>query len=389
MPQYDRLDASLEAAELDGYLIDAAGSDSDQRYLSGFDAPDPFFTLYTPHALAVLVSELEYGRARDESDADEVHRFSDFDFASLREEHGANEARRRMLAAFVEDTIAESVAVPRRFPVDSADGLRDRGVQVVPDQDDVVTTIRAVKSADEIEAIRQVQEANQSAMAAALDLITTAEPSEGTLLREGEPLTAERVKTAIERTLLEAGCGLDETIVAGGTQGADPHNRGSGPLPAHEPIVIDIFPQDKTTKYHGDLTRTVVRGRPDAAVEEFFDVTHRAFEAGLQAVTPGTTGAAVHEAVCEVYEDAGYPTLNSDPGTETGFIHNTGHGVGLDVHELPRLSPDGDGLEPGHVVTVEPGLYDPAVGGMRLEDLIVVTEDGYENLTDYPKELVL
>lgn len=387
MSRYETLDAALSAGDLDGYLIDAAGDDSDQRYLSGFDAPDPFFTLYRPDELALLVSELEFGRAKSGSDADVVRRFADFDFAVLREEHGPNEARRRMLAAFVADRGADSVAVPRRFPVDSADGLREHGIAVEPDQDDVVTTIRAVKTADEIEKIRSVQAANEQAMAVAEELIAAADPVDGILHLDGEPLTSERVKTEIETALLKEGCGLDETIVAGGEQGADPHDRGSGPLPANDPIVIDIFPRNKTTKLHGDMTRTVVRGSPSETVEDWFELTREAFEAALDAIEPGVTGETVHAAACEVYEQAGFPTLRSDPGTETGFIHNTGHGVGLDVHELPRLAPDGEELEPGHVVTVEPGLYDPAVGGMRLEDLVVVTEDGYRNLTDYPMTL--
>ena len=387
MSRYETLDAALSVGDLDGYLIDAAGDDSDQRYLSGFDAPDPFFTLYRPDELALLVSELEFGRAKSGSDADVVRRFADFDFAVLREEHGPNEARRRMLAAFVADRGADSVAVPRRFPVDSADGLREHGIEVEPDQDDMVTKIRAVKTADEIEKIRSVQAANEQAMAVAEELIAAADPVDGILHLDGEPLTSERVKTEIETALLKEGCGLDETIVAGGKQGADPHDRGSGPLPANDPIVIDIFPRNKTTKLHGDMTRTVVRGSPSETVEDWYELTREAFEAALDAIEPGVTGETVHAAACEVYEQAGFPTLRSDPGTETGFIHNTGHGVGLDVHELPRLAPDGEELEPGHVVTVEPGLYDPAVGGMRLEDLVVVTEDGYRNLTDYPMTL--
>ena len=167
------------------------------------------------------------------------------------------------------------------------------------------------------------------------------------------------------------------------------HERGSGPLPAGEPIIVDIFPRDKGTRYHGDLTRTFCRGEPDETVREWYDLTAEAKAAALDAIEPGVTGAAVHGAACDVYEDAGWPTLRADPTAETGYIHSTGHGVGLEVHELPRLAPDGGELAPGHVVTVEPGLYDPAVGGVRIEDLVVVTEDGSENLTDYPKSLVV
>jgi Xaa-Pro aminopeptidase len=137
------------------------------------------------------------------------------------------------------------------------------------------------------------------------------------------------------------------------------------------------------------MTRTFCVGEPAPDAREWYDLTERALEAALDAVEPGATGEEVHAAACEVYEAAGEPTFRTDPETETGFIHSTGHGIGLDVHESPRLASGAGELEPGHVVTVEPGLYDPAVGGVRLEDLVVVTEDGHENLTDYPLEFVV
>lgn len=389
MPSFDRLDDALSDRDLHGYFIDAAADDSDQRYLSGFDAPDPYFTLYTPDDLVLLVSELEYGRARKTSAATTINRYADYDYSALREEHGPLRAREELAVRFLHDTGANSVLVPARFPLHTADGLRANGIDVTPDTTDVVKHIRAVKTPDELDLIRTVQTANERAMAAAEDLLTQARIHDDTLHHDGEPLTSERVKTRIEQVLLEHGCGLDETIVAGGTHAADPHDRGSGPLPAHEPIVIDIFPRDKTTKYHADMTRTVVRGTPTPEVQARFDLTLSALETATNMIEPGVTGAAVHAAVCDIYEDAGHPTLRKNPTAETGFIHNTGHGVGLDIHELPLLAPAGPELEPGHVVTVEPGLYDPAVGGMRLEDLVVVTDTGHENLTQHPKHLTL
>jgi len=385
----DALDAYLDREGRDGYLIDADSEDADQRYLSGYDAPDPFLTLYTPENLWVLVSGLEYGRAKTESNADVVRRFADYDFQQMREEHGAEEARRRMVAAFLEEAGVDAVAAPKRFPLETADGLREREVSVEPDADDTITTIRATKTDAEIEHVRVTQRANETALAAAEDLLAAAEPVDGMLQHDGEPLTAERVKEEIEIALLREGCALEETIVAGGKQGADPHERGSGPLPADEPIVIDVFPRDTETKYHADMTRTFVAGEASEEVHRRHELTIEAMEAAIGAVEPGVTGEAVHDAVCDVYEAAGEPTLRSDPDTETGFIHGTGHGVGLDVHEPPRLAPGGDELEAGMVVTVEPGLYDPAAGGVRIEDFVVVTEDGYENLVEYEKELVV
>ena len=390
-----RLDDQFADLDSDGYLIDAAQDDANQLYLSGFTGPDPFLTLYADGEVHVLVSGLEYGRARAESTADSVERHADYDY-----EYGGREARNDMYARFVRDKGVESVSMPPRGPVGTADALRERGIDVVVDSDDRLGEVRAVKTDEEIDAIREAQRANETAMRAAEALIAGTEVAgedapvdgdvePGTLLHDGEPLTSERVTEAIEVTLLRHGCALDQTIVAGGTQAADPHDRGSGPLRANEAIIVDIFPRSKATKYNADMTRTFCVGEPSDRLREWYDLTERALDAALDAVEPGATGEDVHAAACEVYEAAGEPTFRTDPETETGFIHSTGHGVGLDVHESPRLASGGGELTPGQVVTVEPGLYDPNVGGVRIEDLVVVTADGHENLTEYPIEFAV
>ena len=389
-PDLTALDDHLADHDVDGYLIDADSTDPNQRYLSGFDAPDPFLTCYTPDGLAVLVSGLEYGRAVGESNADTVKRPADYDRRQLVAEHGSTAANHRVKSAFLADCGVDSVVVPDRFPLATADGLREQGHTVSVDTADALMEVRAVKTSEEIDHIRAAQAANESAMAAAESLLAAASiDSDGVLVHEGEALTSERVKHEIEATLLEDGCGLDSTIVAGGTQAADPHERGSGPLRAGEAIIIDIFPQDKTTGYHADMTRTFCVGEPGETISEWYELTERALNAALDAVEAGASGADVHAAACEVYEDAGLPTLRADPTAETGFIHTTGHGVGLAIHEQPRLSTEGGDLEAGQIITVEPGLYDPDVGGVRIEDIICVTENGYENLTDYPREFVV
>ncbi len=388
-PDLSALDAFLEAHDADGYLIDADSENSDQRYLSGFDAPDPYVTLYDGEVHLLFARGLEYGRAVREARADTVQRSSDFDYREKVEEYGSEAARYRVLADFLDSYDVSDVAVPPRFPVATADGLREHDVGVAVDVEETVTSIRAVKTGPEIDHVRTAQRANEAAMAAAEELLADAEVVDGELRHGGEPLTSERVKEEIEVTLLRHGCALDETIVACGADAASPHERGSGPLAPDQPIIVDIFPRDKATHYHADMTRTFCVGEPDETVREWYDLTERAYEAALAAVEPGATGGTVHDAVCDVYEDAGMATLRADETTETGFIHSTGHGVGLDVHELPHVSTDGGELEPGHVITIEPGLYDPEVGGVRLEDLIVVTEDGHENLTDYPMSLTV
>jgi len=389
-PDLTALDDHLADHEVGGYLIDADSTDPNQRYLSGFDAPDPFLTCYTPDGLAVLVSGLEYGRAVTESRADAVKRPADYDRRQLVAEYGPREASHRVTSAFLADHGVDSVFAPDRFPLSTADGLREQGHTVSVDTDDVLMDIRAVKQPQEIDHIRAAQRANETAMAAAESLLAAAGVADdGALIHDGEPLTSERLKHEIEATLLEDGYGLDSTIVAGGAQAADPHERGSGPLGADEAIIIDIFPQDKTTGYHADMTRTFCVGEPDETISEWYTLTERALDAALGAVEAGASGADVHAAACEIYEDAGLPTFRTDPSTETGFIHTTGHGVGLAIHEQPRLSTEGGELKAGQVITVEPGLYDPDVGGVRIEDIIVVTEAGYENLTDYPRTFVV
>jgi len=383
-PDFSRLDEYLDENGLDGYAFNDDDSNSDLYYATGFGAPDPFFAVYTPEQTGVLVSSLEYGRAKKEARADVVARHSEYDYHDKRDEYGPQEGLNRMYAEFVEDLGCESVAVGGDFPVGRADGLRDRGLAVEPDLDNVVQDIRATKTDEEVERIRETQRANEAAMARAEELIRGADREDGVLVRgNGDPLTSESVQQEIEIELLRHGCALDDTIVAGGPQAADAHERGSGPLPADDPIIVDIFPRSKDSKYHSDMTRTFANGDPGDAHRERYAVTHEAFDAALDAVEPGATGEDVNQAVVDVFDDHGYPTVFTEPGTESGFIHSTGHGVGLDVHEMPSISHGGEELQPGHVITIEPGLYEPGEGGVRIEDIVVVTEDGYENLTDY------
>ncbi len=376
-----RLDRFLTDESVDAYLIDASQEESDQLYLSDFTGPDPFLTLYDGQT-HLLVSGLEYGRAQTDSRAETVDRYADYDY-----DYGGSEQKHDIHAEFIQSRGVNSVAMPRRAPVGTADALRERGVEVIVDESEIIGDIREVKTDVEVANVEAAQRANEAAMAAAEDLLSRANVEGGQLHYDGETLTSERVKQEIEFTLLEHGCALDETIVACGSQAADPHDRGSGPLAGGEPIIIDIFPRDKTSKYHADMTRTFVAGDPEERLQNWHTLTQTALDNALTQVEPGTTGKEVHAAACDVYENAGVPTLREDPETETGFIHSTGHGVGLDVHEGPSLSPRGGPLESGHIITVEPGLYDPAVGGVRIEDIILVTDDGYRNLTDYPVKL--
>ncbi|WP_323677422.1 Xaa-Pro peptidase family protein [Halorubellus sp. PRR65] len=388
-PDFAALDAYLDEHDLDGYAFADDESNSDLYYTTGFGAPDPFVGVYTPDETAILVSSLEYGRATKEARAGTVRRRSEYDPREKQAEYGEERVQQKVVAEFLADVGVDAVATQHGFPAGLADGLREEGVTVEPEStgNGVVTDVRAVKTDEELEHVREAQKANESAMAAAEALIRDATVEDGVLHHEGEPLTSERVTEEIEVALIREGCALDETIVACGADAADPHDRGSGPLEAGETIIVDIFPRNKASKYHADMTRTFVKGEATETQRDWHAVTDEARKAALDAVEAGATGEEVNQAVVDVYQDAGHPTVFTDPDTETGFIHSTGHGVGLDVHEAPSISLNGGELEAGHVITIEPGLYDPAVGGVRIEDIVVVTDDGYENLTDYPIEL--
>lgn len=384
----DPLDDHLETTGADGYLIEATGDVADQYYLSGFWAPDPFVTLYTGRAVHCLVSSLEYGRAKADAAAETVASIAEYDFRERLAEADPHEAWAAMIADFCSDHDVEAVSTPPRFPLSVARGVETNGLDVTVDHEGVIEQVRAIKTEDELEAIAASQAAAERAMERAETILADATiGDDGTLYYDDDVLTSDRLKTAIEHRLLDDRCALEDVIVACGADAADPHDSGSGPFAAGETIIIDIFPSHKEHRYFGDLTRTFVKGEPTATHEQWYEDTLAAQEAALEAIEAGVTGASVHDATCDVFEERGHATLRSDPSTETGFIHTTGHGVGLDIHEEPSLSQVGDELEANHVVTVEPGLYDPSVGGVRIEDLVVVTSDGYHNLTEYPKHL--
>jgi Xaa-Pro aminopeptidase len=382
-----RLTEHLQQVGADGFLVDADGDDSDQYYLSGYHAPDAFVTLFTDDQVVTLVSGMEYTRANTDSAADEVRKRAEFGYREYAEQMDPRKAEKVVVADFLDEYGVESVSVPVSFPSGAAGILNERGVEVTAGFEYVVDEIRAVKTDEEVDYVRQTQRANEAAMGAAEAMLDDATVEDGVLHLDGAVLTSERVRREIERTLLDENCGMDQCIVACGPDAARAHESGSGPLAADTPIVVDIFPRHKETRYFGDMTRTFVKGDPSDQVREWYDLTLEAFEASLDAIAAGVSGEAVYDATCEVFEAADYPTRRTHDAPENGFFHSTGHGVGLEVHESPYLAQEAGDLEAGHVVTVEPGLYQQGVGGVRVEDLVVVTEDGYENLTDYPTDL--
>jgi Xaa-Pro aminopeptidase len=380
---------STQAADAIGRLIYADSEhDADLYYLSGFLAGDPFLFLEAGGKKTLFLSDLEVDRGRTQGRVDEVVRLAEV-AEKLKERVGKPPAEPlerlgAQIRIIAEERGLSRFEVPSSFPVALADVLRGLGLGVNWCRPPFVPE-RVFKTAEEVEKIRGAIAHTEAAMTAAIDRIRAAKIRDGMLVENGEPLTSEMVRFTINRLLLERNCHAYDAIVAGGDQGVDPHERGHGPLPANLPIILDIFPRDNATRYHGDMTRTVVRGKASGEARSMFDAVGAAKAKAEKMLRDGVDGYDVHLAVVGVFEDAGFKTGVED-GRMVGFFHGTGHGLGLAVHEFPRLSKVHETMRAGHVVTVEPGLYYPGIGGVRLEDDVLVTKDGCENLCTLPNE---
>jgi Xaa-Pro aminopeptidase len=351
--------------------------------------PDAFLYAESGDRRAVVIHSLEIPRLRGESGLEIV----------AQEELGSDELFSQGIPRWqIDNEIVlrgcrrlgiERAAVPPGFPVGLADFLRAAGVELAVERD-LFETRRRAKNETELAGIRRAQRACEAALDAARDLLRRAEPNGEGLAVDGGPLTSERLKRVIEDVFADHGVEGAEMIVSHGSQTAVGHEMGSGQLRANEPIVFDLFPKDKETGCYADMTRTYVVGEPSAEVQEWHRLVKEALDRSTAELRPGKNGREVYELVCDIFQRAGYKTqLNKEPGEvlEDGFFHGLGHGVGLEVHEGPSLSRIGHDLIAGDVVTVEPGLYRAGYGGLRLEDIVLVTEAGHEVITDYPYEL--
>ena len=332
-----------------------------------------------------IVRDIEADRARTAEVADHVHVPSDYPpeggFSGDRETATAQAA-----AEFLRREGVREVWTDRSLPMIFAHFIQEAGVTIRCDPELGVLERRS-KSEREVEALRTAQRVTEKAVAYACELIATAAAgADGVLVHHGEPLTSEIVRAEIDIWLMRHGMSTSPSIVAGGAQGADCHHRGAGPLRTGEPVIVDVFPMDPRSRYYGDCTRTVVHGREHEipqAVREMHEAVLEAKKRAIGAARIGVTGEHVHREACTALTERGYEIGLPRPGaplTRIAIVHGTGHGVGLDVHEPPLLDAGGPPLVRGDCLTIEPGLYCPSIGGLRVEDMVIVREDGCENL---------
>ncbi len=360
--------------------------DADMLYAVGMFAPDPFAYLRIRSREYVIVTDLELDRARTEIPHCTALRFSRYQ-RLLRQRGLRNPSLAHVIAQVMRERGVRSALVPGSFPYGLAAELSRLGINVRPKRGQFFPE-RELKSPEEVKKITAALVMAEVGLAEAVQVLKRAKIGRNNrLYYNAIPLTAERLRAVIESAIAQVNGQACRTIVACGKQACNPHEPGHGVLRANEPIIIDVFPRSQKTGYYGDITRTVVKGHASEAVRKLYDTVRRAQNLALEKMRPGVRTAEVHHAIVEFFEQQGYKTARRD-GHMQGFFHGTGHGLGLEVHEPPRINAySTERFKPGQVVTVEPGLYYLDIGGVRLEDVVLITKNGPRNLTRFEKVL--
>ena len=364
-------------------IVAASETDPDMLYATKFFAPDPFIFLQKNGKRTLVLSDLEIDRGRKQAKADEFVMFSQLE----REVQGKSKKAppyEKVLAHFLRKRGIRSAIVPSNFALGYAQELMANKIRVRA-TNGLFWPEREAKSEKEIEMIGRALRITETGLKRAIEVLKASKPGAGKRLRwSGKTLTSEMLRAEIDSTILRAGGIPTGTIVAGGDQACDPHERGFGPLYANSLIILDVFPRDAKTGYFGDMTRSVLRGRASDAQRELWETVKAGQTLALKKIKAGVDGMAIQKAVQKLFAERGFPT-EVRKGRRVGFFHGTGHGLGLDIHEHPRLQKVT--LKARQVLTVEPGLYYPGLGGARQEDVVIVTKTGCKILSRFPKRL--
>lgn len=363
-------------------IVAPSDIDADMLYATKFWAGDPFIFLQQNGKRTIVLSDLEMGRGRRTAKVDEFVSFNQLE----REVQGSSKQAppfEKVVAHFLRKRGVKSATVPPNFALGYARELAKDNVDLAM-ADGLFWPARDAKTDGELKLIGRALRITETGLKRAMEVLKASKPKGKTLSWSGKTLTSELLRAEIDTAMLRAGGTPTNTIVAGGDQACDPHERGHGPLCANSLIILDIFPRDAQTGYWGDMTRTVVRGRASEAQRELWQTVKDGQELALREIKDGVDGMKIHKAIQALFKKRGYPT-EVRKGVNVGFFHGTGHGIGLDIHEHPRLQKVV--LKERQVVTVEPGLYYPGLGGVRHEDVVVVTKTGCKILSKFPKPL--
>jgi Xaa-Pro aminopeptidase len=362
-------------------------TDSNLLYATRFVVPDPVVWFRKGRTSHLVVNALELGRARAQATVDRVVD-QGAERRKFEKRHGRAAKPYEVTAAILKARGIRRVRVPSNLPVETADALRRFGFKVKV-ADGQFFPERAIKTKHELDAIRFAQAATERAVECALDVLRASKARGGFLSHKGERVTSEMLKRVVDVALMKDGCIAKHTIIASGDQCVDPHDTGSGPIRPNTSIIFDVFPRHAKTGYFADMSRTVVKGKASKELKELYALVQQGQQYAFDRIKDGADGYAIHTGIQKLFDDAGRKTGPTKSGKMQGFFHGTGHSVGLDIHEPPGIGARHERLPAGAVVTVEPGLYYPGVGGVRLEDMVLVKKNGCENLTHFPKQLEL
>jgi Xaa-Pro aminopeptidase len=365
-------------------LYAASETEADMLYPTGFFAPDPFLFIQKGGKKMLVMSDLEMDRARRQARVDRVLSWSKI--AAPLQRNGKKPTPADVIAHALKTLGVKRADVPAGFPLGLAMELDARGIHLDLVEDPFWPE-REVKRPDEVRAIEASLRAAEAGLQAGIEALRSCRIGrDGWLKRGGRRFTAEDLRAAVNARVMAEGCVPAHTICAPGDQAVDPHDEGHGPIRAHTPVIMDIFPRSETTGYFGDLTRTVVRGKASFALHQLYAIVHEGVRLGHRRLREGVQGLDVHKEIQALFERQGYKT-GVQKGRMQGFFHGTGHGVGLEIHEAPSIGKRANVLRSGHVVTIEPGLYYIGLGGVRIEDMALVQKRGSRCLTRVPKQL--
>jgi Xaa-Pro aminopeptidase len=367
-------------------LIPSGEGDADFTYATGFAVETGLYIRFGEHDDVLIVAPLEIDRARLQSRA--ARKLSQNEAGY--EDQGPFVSDARLAAKLLRERGVDAARVSPRLQAGYLEELRATGLAVEVDRE-LFQAERRRKSPEEARFIQASQRAAEQAVVEVVSQLAQADIRDGILWLDESPLTSERLYARASLLLGEKGFTCPDMIIAGSPECAMPHFRGEGPIRAGAPVIIDIFPSGRTSHYYGDLTRSVVVGEIPDDIQRMHAAVLQAVDAGIESIHAGTSGREVHRTVCQVLVDRGYGTTTKGfegPEGVAKMIHSTGHGIGLEVHEEPRLrEPNEDALLEGDVVTVEPGLYLMGLGGVRIEDTGMVTNDGFKNFTTLTRSL--
>lgn len=363
----------------------ASESSADMLYATRFFVPDPFLYLEQNGKKSILLSDLEIDRGRRQAKVDEVISLSLIQ-RPLEKRLKKKPTIEKTIEQFLRQRRVRRAEVPSDFPLGLAHALNVSGIKLEP-VSGLFDSRREFKRDEEIKQLQRAIALTEVGLERAFEVLRASEIKPGRkLFWGGKRLTSELLRAEVECAILRAGGTPMNTIVAGGDQACDPHDRGSGALAANSLIILDVFPRAVDTGYYGDITRTVVRGKASEAQKRLWHTVLEGQEYALKNIRPRISGQKLQKEVSDLFTDRGFPTEVRN-GRWTGFFHGLGHGLGLEIHESPRIA--ATEFKKGQVLTVEPGLYLPDVGGVRHEDDGVVTENGFRILSKFPKVLEL